>query len=121
MALSVAHRSDMLCAAGFDEAKRVLYDPVHDRKQLVRRGQMPKLLSSRWLWGGVALLLVGTGPLVVAMLYAMVRGDPNPNPVGPGICAMFTFWPSIGMMAAGLAAGHRRAKAERDAADQGKR
>jgi hypothetical protein len=81
---------------------------------------MPKLLSSRWLWIGVALLLVGSGPLVVAMLYAMLRGDPNPNPVGPGICAMFTFWPSIGMIIAGLVAGHRRAKAERNPADQGK-
>jgi hypothetical protein len=79
---------------------------------------MPQLLSSRWLWSGVALLLVGTGPLVVAMLYSMARGDPNPNPVGPGICAMFTFWPSIGMIVAGLVTGHRRAKVERNATNQ---
>ena len=81
---------------------------------------MPKLLSSRWFWFGLALLLVGTGPLVVAIVYSMVAGDPNPNPVGPGICAMFTFWPSLGMIAAGLVAGHRRARAERNAGDQRK-
>ena len=82
---------------------------------------MPKLLSSRWLWIGLALLLVGTGPLVVAIVYSMVRGDPNPNPVGPGMCAGFTFWPSIGMIVVGLVAGHRRAKSERNAGDPPKR
>jgi hypothetical protein len=81
---------------------------------------MPKLLSSRWLWSGVALLLIGTGPLVVAVVCSLLAGDPNPNPVGPGMCAMFTFWPSIGMIVAGLVAGHRRAKAERNATDQRK-
>ncbi|HZN41003.1 MAG TPA: hypothetical protein VFD82_19510 [Planctomycetota bacterium] len=81
---------------------------------------MPKLLSSRLLWVGVALLLVGSGPLVVAIVVSMLRGDPNPNPVGPGICAMFTFWPSIGMIAAGLVAGHRRANVRQNAPDQRK-
>lgn len=76
---------------------------------------MSKLLSSRWLWIGVGLLLVGTGPLVVVVIYSKVHGDPNPNPVGPGMCAMLTFWPSIGMIIVGLITGYHRWLAERDA------
>jgi len=57
---------------------------------------VPTALRSRWLWIGVVLLVVGTGPLLVAVLYAWSQGDPNPNPVGPGICAMFTFWLQLG-------------------------
>ena len=79
-----------------------------------RGRKVPVLLISRWFWSGVALLLVGTGPLVVAIVIAKASGDPDPNPVGPGICAGFTFWPSLGMIAVGLVAGHRRAKAGRD-------
>lgn len=74
---------------------------------------MPKLLSSRWLWAGVALLLVGSGPLVIAVLYSKAHGDLHPNPIGLGICAMFTFWPSLGMILAGLVAGYRRRRSAR--------
>jgi hypothetical protein len=35
--------------------------------------------------------------------------------VGPGIFAMFTFWPSIAMIIAGLVSGYRRWQAERHA------
>jgi hypothetical protein len=63
-----------------------------------------RLPGSRWLWIGLALLVVGTGPLVVSVLWLKWQGDPNPNPVGPGMCAMFTFWPSVALIAVGVVA-----------------
>ena len=78
---------------------------------------MPRALKSKWFWIGVGLLVVGTGPLVVAVLYAKSQGDPNPNPVGPGICAMCSFWPSVGMIVAGLVSGFRSARSERQSSD----
>jgi hypothetical protein len=69
---------------------------------------MPVVLSSKWLWIGVALLVFGTGPLIVSVEISKLQGDTNPNPVGPGMLCMLTFWPSIGMIAVGLASGLRR-------------
>lgn len=78
---------------------------------------MRKLLGSPFLWIGVALLVIGTGPLLVTVWYSKLQGDPNPNPVGPGICAMCTFWPSIGLILFGLLDGfvHWRAERQRNA------
>jgi len=45
-------------------------------------------------WGLVGLVL-GTGPLLLAVAIAHLKGDPNPNPIGPGILAGVTFWPSL--------------------------
>jgi hypothetical protein len=66
------------------------------------------------LWIGIAGLVLGTGPLVVAVLWSEAHGDPNPNPVGPGICAMFTFWPSIVLIVVGLVDRWRSARGPRD-------
>ncbi len=54
---------------------------------------------------GAALLVLGTGPLV-----AIIIPDPKSNPIGPGLLAFFTFWPSIGLMVAGVARGLVRAR-----------
>ena len=45
-------------------------------------------------WG---LFIVGSGPLLLIIFLAAIGvwPDPNPNPVGLGIMAFFTFWPSI--------------------------
>lgn len=66
---------------------------------------MPKLF-----WIGVAILVLGTGPLVGVMLGAMLglTGDPNPNPVGFGLLAGITFWPGIAMTAIGILQAVRR-------------
>jgi hypothetical protein len=76
---------------------------------------MPVVLRSKWLWIGVCLLVLGTGPLIVAVQIAKLQGDSNPNPVGPGMLCMLTFWPSIGMIVIGLASGLRRQRAQRRA------
>jgi len=69
---------------------------------------MRTLFGSRLLWIGAALLVIGCGPLVAYIVYAWSQGDTNPNPVGPGILAMFTFWPSIILIIVGLGSGIAR-------------
>lgn len=53
---------------------------------------------------GAAILLVGSGPLLVIIALAKlgVTSDPNPNPVGFGILAMLTFWPGVLAVLVGL-------------------
>jgi hypothetical protein len=64
---------------------------------------------------GILIFLIGCGPLL-ALIAASKLGltrNPNPNPVGPGILAMLTFWPSIVLMLVGLA---RAIRVDRDTA-----
>ena len=56
-------------------------------------------------WTGIVLLTLGTVPLLVAVVVGRLRGDPNPNPVGPGMLAMCTFWPGVLLTLAGLFEG----------------
>ena len=57
-------------------------------------------------WIGLATLIVGTSPLLLIIAAAALGllSDPNPNPVGPGLLAFFTFWPAVIMIVWGLAA-----------------
>jgi hypothetical protein len=43
------------------------------------------------------LLAIGCGPLLFIIVAAELGlwPDPNPNPVGPGLLAVLTFWPAI--------------------------
>jgi hypothetical protein len=52
---------------------------------------------------GVALFVIGSGPLLVTILLANLglTRDPNPNPIGFGLLAFLTFWPSILLMVIG--------------------
>lgn len=59
-----------------------------------------QLFGSRVLWIGLALLVLGTGPLLVTIAL-----DPKANPVGFGMLTFFTFWPSILMIVIGLCIG----------------
>lgn len=53
---------------------------------------------------GLALFVIGSGPLLTVILLASLglTKDPNPNPVGFGILAFFTFWPSVILMVVGV-------------------
>jgi hypothetical protein len=66
------------------------------------------LLSSGFLWVGIATLVLGTGPLVVTAIL-----DPTSNPVGFGMLTFFTFWPSVAFIMVGLIHGIVRAIKER--------
>jgi hypothetical protein len=69
---------------------------------------MRTIFGSKVLWIGVALFVLGTGPLFATVAYAKWQGDMNPNPIGPGLLAMFTFWPSILLIVIGLGLGIAR-------------
>jgi hypothetical protein len=51
--------------------------------------------ESKLLRWEIAGLVLGTGPLLLAVAVAHLKGDPNPYPIGPGILAGVTFWPSL--------------------------
>ena len=53
---------------------------------------------------GLALFVIGSGPLLTVILLASLglTKDPNPNPIGFGILAFFTFWPSVILMVVGV-------------------
>ena len=70
----------------------------------------PRFTLSLVFWIGLATLIVGTGPLLLIIAAATLGllSDPNPNPVGPGLLAFFTFWPAVIMIVWGLAASLTR-------------
>jgi hypothetical protein len=68
-------------------------------------------------WIGIGLLILGTGPLLAIILAASLGllSDPNPNPIGPGLLAFFTFWPAVILTVWGLVASitrYRRAQSQ---------
>jgi hypothetical protein len=74
----------------------------------------PRFAPTHLFWIGLALLVLGTGPLLAIVLAAELGllSDPNPNPIGPGLLAFFTFWPAVIMIVWGLIASvvrYRRA------------
>ena len=58
---------------------------------------MREYLRSRLVQVGLAIFILGSGPLLFIIVAASLGPwpDPNPNPVGPGLLAAFTFWPSL--------------------------
>jgi len=65
---------------------------------------MRAYLQSRLVKLGLALVIVGTGPLVFIVVAAALGlwPDRNPNPIGPGLLAFLTFWPGVICIAIGV-------------------
>ena len=65
----------------------------------------------------MALFVVGSGPLLITILLASfgLTRDPNPNPVGFGILAFLTFWPSVILIVIGIARTVLRRRAAKEA------
>ncbi len=78
----------------FDEGKDITQHLDFSNKKKIKR----KL--SKLFWMGLVLFVLGSAPLLIIIALASlgITKDPNPNPVGFGIMAMFTFWPGIGIM-----------------------
>jgi len=75
------------------------------RFTFVSRFRLPKMF-----WIGLALVVFGSGPLLAIGAAARLglTSDPNPNPIGPGLLAMLTFWPGIILTAIGAVIALRR-------------
>lgn len=52
-------------------------------------------LSSRWSTAAVWLIVIGWVPLVGIVVLGQLGVLDDPNPVGPGLLAMLTFWPAL--------------------------
>jgi hypothetical protein len=65
---------------------------------------MSAYLQSRLVKIGLALLIFGTGPLILIIAAAGLGlwPDPNPNPIGPGLLSFLTFWPAVGCIVVGV-------------------
>jgi hypothetical protein len=65
---------------------------------------MRPYLRSRLVQVGLAMIILGTGPLLFIIAAAAIGlwPDPNPNPIGPGMLALLTFWPSLICLALGI-------------------
>ena len=70
----------------------------------------PKFRLPILFWIGLVFLVIGTGPLlgIIVMAKLGLTHDPNPNPVGFGMLAGLTFWPSVGLIIAGIVQGRSR-------------
>jgi hypothetical protein len=53
---------------------------------------------------GIAILILGSGPLLAIELAAELglTSDPNPNPVIEGMICGITLWPALALIAFGL-------------------
>lgn len=65
---------------------------------------MSPYLRSKMVQVGLVMFVLGSGPLLTIILLASLglTADPNPNPVGFGILAAFTFWPSLFLIGFGV-------------------
>jgi hypothetical protein len=54
-------------------------------------------LADRLVRIGLAILIIGAGPLLAIIVLAGIGlwPDPNPNPIGPGLLFFFSFWPGV--------------------------
>lgn len=76
-------------------------------------------LADRLVQAGLALLILGSGPLLAVIVLAALglTRDPNPNPVGFGLLFFFSFWPAVICLGLGILRVRRRAAAAK--ADKG--
>jgi hypothetical protein len=76
----------------------------HTRAAAAGRPALKDYLDSHWVKAGLALVVLGWGPLWVIILLAGIGlwPDPNPNPIGPGILFFLTAWPAIICLAIGV-------------------
>jgi hypothetical protein len=95
--------------AGHDGRWNAMYKPIMDSPP----ANPPRFMLPKMFWIGLAVLVLGTGPLlaVIAAAALGLTRDPDPNPIGFGLLAFVTFWPAAIMMGAALITALDRRKA----------
>ena len=83
-----------------------------DQPPLIEHPPRPRFRLSRVFWIGLILFILGSGPLLTVILLAWlgVTKDPNPKPVGFGMLAFLTFWPSVILVIVGVVQSYTRYK-----------
>jgi len=73
---------------------------------------MNRFFANRLFKIGFWLFVFGSGPLLAIAALASIGlwPDPNPNPVGLGLLAFLTFWPSIICMVIGALKASKASK-----------
>jgi hypothetical protein len=66
---------------------------------------MNRYFANRLFKIGFWMFVLGSGPLLAILALASIGlwPDPDPNPVGPGLLAFLTFWPSVILLVIGFA------------------
>ncbi len=64
----------------------------------------PRFRDSWLIRIGVGMFVLGTGPLWLIIFLDEIGWMNEDNPLGPGILAFLTFWPSLILIAAGVVA-----------------
>jgi hypothetical protein len=61
-------------------------------------------LSNGLVRTGLAILILGSSPLLGIIFLAKVGlwPDPNPNPIGPGLLFFVSFWPGVIVLLLGV-------------------
>lgn len=82
---------------------------------------MKHYLRNRWIQVGLALVVLGWGPLftIIALADLGLWPDPNPNPIGPGLLFFVTAWPAIGCLTIGVLRVRAGKSANRDGPTSG--
>ncbi|OGR62806.1 MAG: hypothetical protein A2X31_06765 [Elusimicrobia bacterium GWB2_63_22] len=62
---------------------------------------LKKLRGSKLFLAGAALLVVGSAPLLLYLLYEFVTGRTGGNPIGLGLLLFVSFWPAVILMGIG--------------------
>ena len=77
---------------------------------LIEHSPRPKFRLTLVFWIGLILFILGSGPLLTVILLAGLgmTKDPNPNPVGFGMLAFLTFWPSVILVIVGVVQSYTR-------------
>ena len=64
---------------------------------------------------GLLLSVGGAAPLILIVMAAKLglTSDPNPNPIGPGLLVMLTFWPGVICLLVGIGSVAQKTRRDR--------
>lgn len=93
-----------------------MFEAATDSVSSIYSRSMSWYSESRLFKIGLWLFALGCGPLLAIIVLSGIGlwPDPDPNPIGPGLLAFFTFWPSVICMGIGAIQARMPSKRPRD-------